>query len=102
MRPDAFGPPRARLLAGLVALVVLGVGSNGKRRQERIHRQEPAARAQVRDRSVARREFRSATDQLEPERKIEILLDERDDTEADESAAPPAPPASPDARENGR
>ena len=30
--------------------------------------------------------------QLEPERKIEMLLDERADTEADESAAPPRPP----------
>ena len=33
--------------------------------------------------------------QLEPERKIEILLDERDDTEAEESAAPPLPPMPP-------
>ncbi len=36
--------------------------------------------------------------QLEPERKIEVLLDERDDSAADEAAAPPDPHLPPESR----
>ncbi len=82
--------PQGWLLAGLVALVLL-VLLEGKR-QERIH-------GKSRRRGLMRTGLLELQKQLEPERKIEILLDERDDTEADESAAPPAPPASPRRRQ---
>lgn len=67
----------------LVALVLL----EGKR-QERIH-------GKSRRRGLMRTGLLELQKQLEPERKIEILLDERDDTEAEESAAPPLPPLPP-------
>lgn len=67
----------------LVALVLL----EGKR-QERIH-------GKSRRRGLMRTGLLELQKQLEPERKIEILLDERDDTEAEESAAPPLPPPPP-------
>lgn len=97
--------PQAWLLAGVVALVLLVV-LEGKR-QERIH-------GKSRRRGLMRTGLLELQKQLEPERKIEILLDERDDTEADDSAAPPtsptpptpptspASPARPDDRENVR
>jgi hypothetical protein len=72
------------LLAGVVVLVLL-VLLEGKR-QERIH-------GKSRRRGLMRTGLLELQKQLEPERKIEILLDERDDTEADESAAPPSPPS---------
>lgn len=60
------------------------------RRQERIY-------GKSQRRGLMRTGLLELQKQLEPERKIERLLDERDDTEADESAAPPRPPRSPDA-----
>ena len=71
------------MLAGLVTLVLM-VFLEGKR-QERKY-------GKSRRRGLMRTGLLELQKQLEPERKIEILLDERDDTEADESAAPPAPP----------
>ena len=68
---------------GILVLVVL-VLLEGKR-QERIH-------GKSRRRGLMRTGLLELQRQLEPERKIEILLDERDDTEAEESAAPPQPP----------
>jgi len=71
---------------GILVLVVL-VLLEGKR-QERIH-------GKSRRRGLMRTGLLELQRQLEPERKIEILLDERDDTEAEESAAPPLPPMPP-------
>lgn len=70
------------LALGLLVLVVFIV-LEGKR-QERVH-------GKSRRRGLMRTGLLELQKQLEPERKIEILLDERDDTEADESAAPPRP-----------
>ena len=77
---------QAWLLAGLV-LIVAFVVLEGKR-QERIY-------GKSQRRGLMRAGLLELQKQLEPERKIEILLDERDDTEADESAAPPRPPRPP-------
>lgn len=74
------------LLFGILVLVVLVVLEG--RRQERIH-------GKSRRRGLMRTGLLELQRQLEPERKIEILLDERDDTEAEESAAPPLPPYPP-------
>ncbi len=74
------------LLLGIVVLVVWIV-LEGKR-QERIY-------GKSQRRGLMRTGLLELQKQLEPERKIEILLDERDDTEADESAAPPRPPQPP-------
>lgn len=74
------------LLLGIVALVVWIV-LEGKR-QERVY-------GKSQRRGLMRTGLLELQKQLEPERKIEILLDERDDTEADESAAPPRPPLPP-------
>jgi hypothetical protein len=71
---------------GILVLVVL-ILLEGKR-QERIH-------GKSRRRGLMRTGLLELQRQLEPERKIEILLDERDDTEAEESAAPPVPPLPP-------
>ena len=68
------------LIIALVVWIVL----EGKR-QERVH-------GKSRRRGLMRTGLLELQKQLEPERKIEILLDERDDTEAEESAAPPLPP----------
>lgn len=76
------------LLLGIVVFVVL-VFLEGKR-QERIY-------GKSQRRGLMRTGLLELQKQLEPERKIEILLDERDDTEADESAAPPRPPRPPGA-----
>jgi hypothetical protein len=76
--------PQGWWLAGLVVLVVV-VLLEGKR-QERVH-------GKSQRRGLMRTGLLELQRQLEPERKIEILLDERADTEADESAAPPAPPS---------
>ena len=76
------------LLLGIVVFVVL-VFLEGKR-QERIY-------GKSQRRGLMRTGLLELQNQLEPERKIEILLDERDDTEADESAAPPRPPRPPGA-----
>ena len=65
--------PQGWLLAGLVALVLL-VLLEGKR-QERIH-------GKSRRRGLMRTGLLELQRQLEPERKIELLPDERDDTEA--------------------
>lgn len=73
------------LLGGIVLFVLL-VFFEGKR-QERIY-------GKSRRRGLMRTGLLELQRQLEPERKIEILLDERDDSEADEAAAPP-PPAPP-------
>ena len=70
------------LLLGIVVLVVWII-LEGKR-QERIY-------GKSQRRGLMRTGLLELQKQLEPERKIEILLDERDDTEADESAAPPRP-----------
>jgi len=75
--------PQGWWLAGLVVLVVV-VLLEGKR-QERVH-------GKSQRRGLMRTGLLELQRQLEPERKIEILLDERDDTAADESAAPPVPP----------
>lgn len=80
---------RLWLLLAIVVFVVLILLEG--RRQERIY-----GRSQRR--GLMRTGLLELQKQLEPERKIEILLDERDDTEADESAAPPQPPRPPDAR----
>jgi len=77
---------QAWLGIGILVLVVL-VLLEGKR-QERIH-------GKSRRRGLMRTGLLELQRQLEPERKIEILLDERDDTEAEESAAPPLPPMPP-------
>lgn len=74
------------LLLGIVVLVVWIV-LEGKR-QERVY-------GKSQRRGLMRTGLLELQKQLEPERKIEILLDERDDTEADESAAPPRPPLPP-------
>ena len=76
------------LLGGIVLFVLL-VFFEGKR-QERIY-------GKSRRRGLMRTGLLELQRQLEPERKIEILLDERDDSEADEAAAtpPPAPPPRP-------
>lgn len=74
---------QAWLLAGIVVVVVLVV-LEGKR-QERLY-------GKSRRRGLMRTGLLELQKQLEPERKIEILLDERDDDESDEAAAPPAPP----------
>ena len=71
---------RLWLLLAIVALVVWIV-LEGKR-QERVH-------GKSQRRGLARTGLLELQKQLEPERKIEILLDERDDTEADDAAAPP-------------
>ena len=76
------------LLLGIVVFVVL-VFLEGKR-QERIYGKSQRL-------GLMRTGLLELQKQLEPERKIEILLDERDDTEADESAAPPRPPRPPGA-----
>lgn len=87
------------LLAGVAALV-LWVVLEGRRQERKV--------GKSRRRGLMRTGLLELQKQLEPERKIEILLDERDDTESDDSAAPPTSPASPpssapsDARENGR
>lgn len=72
------------LLAGL-AVAVLFIVLEGKR-QERVY-----GRSQRR--GLMRTGLLELQKQLEPERKIERLIDERDDTEADDSAAPPKPRA---------
>ena len=74
---------QAWLLAGIVVVVVLVV-LDGKR-QERLY-------GKSRRRGLMRTGLLELQKQLEPERKIEILLDERDDDESDEAAAPPTPP----------
>ncbi len=71
------------LIAGIVVLVALVI-LEGKR-QERLY-------GKSRRRGLMRTGLLELQKQLEPERKIEILLDERDDSEADEAAAPPPPP----------
>jgi hypothetical protein len=78
--------PQGWWAVGIVVLVVL-VLLEGKR-QERVH-------GRSRRRGLMRTGLLELQKQLEPERKIEILLDERDDTEADESAAPPLPGRTP-------
>ncbi len=70
-------------VAGIIVLVAL-IALEGKR-QERIY-------GKSRRRGLMRTGLLELQKQLEPERKIEILLDERDDDESDEAAAPPAPP----------
>jgi hypothetical protein len=77
---------QAWLLAGIVVVVVLVV-LEGKR-QERLY-------GKSRRRGLMRTGLLELQKQLEPERKIEILLDERDDTEAEARAAPPRPPQPP-------
>jgi hypothetical protein len=72
--------PQGWLLVGLVVAVVLIV-LEGKR-QERIY-------GKSQRRGLMRTGLLELQKQLEPERKIEILLDERDDSEADDAAAPP-------------
>ena len=74
---------QAWLLAGIVVVVVLVV-LEGKR-QERLY-------GKSRRRGLMRTGLLELQKQLEPERTIEILLDERDDDESDEAAAPPTPP----------
>lgn len=74
--------PQGWLVAGVIALVVLVV-LEGKR-QERIY-------GKSQRRGLMRTGLLELQKQLEPERKIEVLLDERDDSEADEAAAPPDP-----------
>ena len=74
---------QAWLLAGIVVVVVLVV-LEGKR-QERLY-------GKSRRRGLMRTGLLELQKQLEPERKIEILLDERDDDESDDAAAPPTPP----------
>lgn len=71
------------LLLGIVVLVVWIV-LEGKRQERRYGKSQR--------RGLMRTGLLELQRQLEPERKIEILLDERDDTESDEAAAPPEPP----------
>lgn len=72
---------RIFLLLLIVALVVWIV-LEGKR-QEKIH-------GRSRRRGLARTGLLELQKQLEPERKIEMLVEERDDTVEDEAAAPPS------------
>ncbi|MBP7243532.1 hypothetical protein [Amaricoccus sp.] len=81
------------LLAGIVLLVAL-VALEGKRQERRY--------GKSRRRGLMRTGLLELQKQLEPERKIEILLDERDDSESDEAAAPPAPPGPPPDRSERR
>ena len=81
------------LLGGIVLFVLL-VFFEGKR-QERIY-------GKSRRRGLMRTGLLELQKQLEPERKIEILLDERDDSESDEAAAPPSPPDPPPDRSERR
>jgi len=81
------------LLAGIVLLVAL-VALEGKRQERRY--------GKSRRRGLMRTGLLELQKQLEPERKIEILLDERDDSESDEAAAPPAPPGQPPDRSERR
>lgn len=81
--------PQGWWVVGIVVLVVL-VLLEGKR-QERIH-------GKSQRRGLMRTGLLELQRQLEPERKIEILLDERDDSEADEAAAPPEPRLPPENR----
>jgi len=81
------------LLAGVALLVVL-VLLEGKRQERRY--------GKSRRRGLMRTGLLELQRQLEPERKIEILLDERDDSESDEAAAPPAPPGPPPDRSERR
>lgn len=74
--------PQLWLLLALVALV-LWIILEG-RRQERVH-------GKSRRRGLMRTGLLELQKQLEPERKIEILLDERDDQERDALGDPPAP-----------
>lgn len=83
---------QAWLLVGIVFVVLLVV-LEGKR-QERLY-------GKSRRRGLMRTGLLELQKQLEPERKIEILLDERDDSEGDEAAAPPAPPGPPPRRSDG-
>jgi len=75
--------PQGWLFVGLAVLVVFII-LEGKR-QERIY-------GKSQRRGLMRTGLLELQKQLEPERKIEILLDERDDTDADEAAAPPKGP----------
>ena len=81
------------LLAGIVLLVAL-VALEGKRQERRY--------GKSRRRGLMRTGLLELQKQLEPERKIEILLDERDDSESDEAAAPPSPPDPPPDRSERR
>ena len=81
------------LLAGIVLLVAL-VALEGKRQERRY--------GKSRRRGLMRTGLLELQKQLEPDRKIEILLDERDDSESDEAAAPPAPPGPPPDRSERR
>ncbi len=74
--------PQVWLLVVIVLVIVL-VFLEGKR-QERIY-------GKSQRRGLMRSGLLELQRQLEPERKVEILLEERDDAEADESAAPPTP-----------
>lgn len=76
--------PGGWLLVGIVLVIVL-VFLEGKR-QERIY-------GKSQRRGMMRTGLLELQRQLEPERKVEILIEERDDAEADESAAPPTPPS---------
>jgi len=78
--------PRGWLLVG-IALVIVLVFLEGKR-QERIY-------GKSQRRGLMRTGLLELQRQLEPERKVEVLLEERADTQADESAAPPMPPIPP-------
>ena len=73
---------RTLLLIFIVAVVVWIVLEG--RRQERLY-------GRSRRRGLMRTGLLELQKQLEPERKIEILLDERDDTVESEAAAPPDP-----------
>ena len=73
---------RTLLLIFVVALVVWIVLEG--RRQERLY-------GRSRRRGLMRTGLLELQKQLEPERRIEILLDERDDTVESEAAAPPDP-----------
>jgi len=72
--------PRLWLLVG-VALLVLWIVLEGKR-QERVH-------GKSRRRGLMRTGLLELQKQLEPERKLEILVEERDDSVEEEAAAPP-------------
>lgn len=67
----------------LVAVVVAAIVLEG-RRQERVH-------GKSRRRGLMRTGLLELQKQLEPERKIEILLDERDDEVESRAAEPPDP-----------
>lgn len=78
------------LLLAFVAALVVWIVFEGKR-QERLY-------GKSRRRGLMRSGLLELQKQIEPERKVEILLEERDTREVDEAGAPPGKPGAPGRR----